>query len=169
MAIYGSVAEADAYFESRLHSSVWSDASVLDKPKALLEATRIIDQLTYKGHKAPVYALLTASSLATDAEIQTADQTQALQFPRDTDTEVPEPIEIACYEIAYSLLDGKDPELELEALAISGHKFASIGTNYFEDKSALEHYRNGVPSMKAWILLKPFLRDNNELHLLRVS
>ena len=47
-----------------------------------------------------------------------AEGSQELEFPRGADTEVPEAIRRACYEIAHTLLDGKDPELELENLGI---------------------------------------------------
>ena len=138
---YGSVAEAEDYFAMRLHEHAWTGAIPTDRPKALLAATRIIDYLNFKGEKATVYALLVAndcdacdasSALAegcvTKDELQAANLSQPLEFPRGSDTEVPEDIRRACYEIAHSLLDDKDPELELENLGITSHGFASVRT-----------------------------------------
>lgn len=40
---YVTVAEADAYFDARLHASAWTSASTGDKNAALIWATRLID------------------------------------------------------------------------------------------------------------------------------
>lgn len=59
-----SLAEADAYMESRLNASTWeSSASTDDKNRALVEATRMLDTLAWAG--------------------RTAADTQALAWPRD--------------------------------------------------------------------------------------
>ena len=52
---YGDLQEADAYFAGRLHSQPWEDADDADKPKALLAARRLIDNLNFKGHKHSVW------------------------------------------------------------------------------------------------------------------
>src|SRR5690554_5479363 len=113
---YGSVAEAHAYFQVRLHERAWSEASPVDRPKALWAATQIIDTLNYKGEKHAVWLL---GSCPTADQVRAANEAQPLEFPRGSDTEVPRDIRVACYEIAHSLLDGKDPEQELEALGIT--------------------------------------------------
>ncbi len=166
---YGTVAEAAAYFAARLHERAWSRASVADRPKALWAATLIVDSLNFKGYKAPVYTLLQATPSATATEIRAAEAIQALEFPRGADTEVPEDIRRATYEIAHSLLDGKDPELELEALGISSQGYASVRTTYHRSQVPIEHIINGIPSPQAWRWLKPFLRDDDALKLARVS
>jgi hypothetical protein len=101
--------------------------------------------------------------------IQAAETSQPLEFPRGTDTEVPEAIRIAEYEIAYALLDGKDPELELENLAISAMGYGTVKTTYERAQLPIEHIINMVPSSVAWRLLKPFLRDSDALKLSRLS
>jgi hypothetical protein len=166
---YGSINGAVDYFANRLHASAWNDAVVSDRPKALLAATQIIDSLNFKGYKASVYAVILATPLATQTEIRAAEAAQELEFPRDTDTEVPVAVERACYEIAFALLDGRDPEMELEALAITAQRYASVGTSYSRDQVPIEHTINGVPSTVAWRLLRPLLRDDKELELSRVS
>ncbi len=167
--IYGTVQEANDYFALRLHERAWSKALVADRPKALWAATLVIDSLNFKGYKAPVYTLLEADEDATGEEIRTAEATQALEFPRGADTEVPVNIRKASYEIAYNLLDGKDPELELENLGITSQGYASVRTTYARNQVPIEHIINGVPSPQAWRWLKPFLRDDDAIKLSRVS
>ena len=185
---YGTIDEANAYFAGRLHAIAWTSANSADWPKALLAASRIIDKLNYKGHKAAVWAVLQKYQqtdwfpwywpyITTDswpyvpsrAELEAAELSQPLQFPRCSDTVVPEAIRQACYEIAYSLLDGRDPELELEAMAINHQAYGNVQTSYSRDQVPLEHIINGVPSIVAWRLIRPFLRPADEIKLSRVS
>jgi hypothetical protein len=166
---YGSLQEAGEYFETRLHERAWSSSLPLDRSKALLAATRILNALNYKGDKAAVYAAKAVNAQITDEQIRAAEVSQPLEFPRGADTEVPEDIRIACYEIAYSLLDGKDPEAELVNLGISSQGYSSIRTSYSRDQVPIEHIVNGVPNSQAWRLIRPFLRDDDAVRLSRVS
>lgn len=166
---YGTVQEATDYFAARLHERAWSKASVADRPKALRAATIIIDTLNYKGRKKSVCDLLTGTPRATDEEIRQAEASQSLEFPRGKDTEVPEAIRLACYEIAHSLLDGKDPELELERLGIASQGFDVVRTSYDRANLPVEHIVNGVPNALAWRLILPFLREDHAIRLSRVS
>lgn len=186
---YGTLQEAQDYFDARLHEIAWSSAAVADRPKALWAATQIIDTLNYKGYKAPVYALLQTLGLTeiphtttfitrngdvsqlqpTLDQLQAANATQALEFPRGADTDVPEAIRIACYEIAHSLLDGKDPEMELENLGIVSQGYAAVRTTYQRSQTPIEHLINGVPNAMAWRLIRPFLRDGDALKISRIS
>jgi len=190
---YGTLQEAQDYFDNRLHEKAWSKARPTDRPKALRAATIIIDTLAYKGVKAAVanYMNSVPGRLWTDAAIRAADASQPLKFPRGIapqgrgsfdagvitnttppippDTEVPEAIRIACYEIAHSLLDGKDPERELENLGISSHGFEGVRTAYDRSLIPVDHIVNGVPNALAWRLIQPFLRDDHAIRLSRVS
>lgn len=163
---YGTLQEAIDYFAHRLHETAWTDSDSADRPKALWAATQIINTLNYKGVKSAVYAL---DSSASEADIRAAEASQPMEFPRGTDTEVPEDIRRACYEIAYSLLDGKDPEAELENLGVISQGFASVRTTYQRSQVPIEHLINGVPNALAWRLIRPFLRDGDALKLVRVS
>ena len=190
---YGTLQEAQDYFDNRLHEKAWSRAKPTDRPKALRAATIIIDTLAYKGVKAAVanYMNSVPGRLWTDAGIRAADASQPLEFPRGIapegrgssdsgiitnaqppvppDTEVPEAVRIACYEIAHSLLDGKDPERELENLGISSHGFEGVRTAYDRSLIPVDHIVNGVPNALAWRLIQPFLRDDHAIHLSRAS
>lgn len=163
---YGTVLEATEYFALRLHERAWTEASVANRPKALWSASVIIDSLNFKGVKNSVYLL---DDDATDEEIRVAEASQALEFPRGADTEVPEVIRWANYEIAHALLDGKDPELELENLGIVSQGYASVRTSYNRSQVPIDHIINGIPSPQAWRWLMPFLRDDDQIVLSRVS
>ena len=183
--IYGSVAEADDYFDSRLHSEPWDDANAADQSKALLAARRLIDNLSFKGFKHTVWVFHetvpppwrdptngTFDHKAAEQYRQqerAAEASQALEFPRGADTVVPEPIRIAQYELALSLLDGVDPQMELENLAVTAQGHAEVRTHYERNMVPIEHLINLVPNPLAWSLLKPFLRDDQAVRLSRVS
>jgi hypothetical protein len=178
---YGTLTEAQDYFDNRLHEFAWSNADVLDRPKALMYATRIIDTLNFKGQKSTIHAELVANGCdldlqtayenccVTQDQIQQASLSQPLEFPRGTDSEVPDTIKCACFEIAHSLLDGKDPELELENLGIISHGYASVRTTYNRNQVPIEHLINYVPNALAWRWLRPFLRDEDAVILTRIS
>ncbi len=167
--IYGTVTDAEDYFDSRLHEQAWTNSPASDRPKALRAATLIIDALNFKGLKNAVYVLLEEDPEASDADIREAEADQALEFPRDEDTEVPEEILVVCYEIAYELLNGKDPELELENLGVTSRAYNDVRTSYHRDQVPIEHIINGIPSNQAWERLKPFLRNAEAIQLSRVD
>lgn len=178
---YGTVADATDYFAFKLYETAWSQALPTDRPKALLAATRIIDTLNFKGNKATVHTLLTnagcccdvGSALDSDCvtkdEVQAANLAQELEFPRGSDTTVPTVVEQACYEMAHSLLDGKDPELELENLSVAAQRYASVSTTYNRAQVPIEHLINMVPNSLAWRWLKPFIRDEDAVKITRIN
>lgn len=166
---YGTTEGADEYFAMRLHEFAWTKARAADRPKALLAATRLINGLNFKGRKHSVYTLLAAQPQATDEQIAGAEAAQPLEFPRGTDAEVPTDIEMACYEIAHSLLDGVDPQAELEALAVSSQTYGSVRVAYERSALPIEHLINMVPNAQAWRLLRPYLRDADAIKLSRIS
>lgn len=178
---YGTVAQATDYFANRLHEHAWTQANPVDRPKALIFATRIIDTLNFKGNKAAIQTLLEASNCDCDIadaiddgcvttdQVQAASLTQNLSFPRGSDTVPPDTIICACYEISHSLLDDKDPEIELENLGVISHGYASVRTSYSRGHVPIEHLINYVPNALAWRWIKPFLRDEDAIILRRVN
>jgi hypothetical protein len=147
-AYYGSIQDGDLYFSKRLRIDDWEVATPQDKVKALYEATSIIENLNFRGCKAV--------------------STQRLQFPRGSDTVVPEAINNAAYEIAILLLGGLDPEIESQNANVKQFKFGQITTEYSDSKSTPPHVSAGIFSAKAWRLLYPFIRQNTEVDLVRV-
>lgn len=117
-----------------------------DKYKALYMATRIIDRLNYIGSK--------------------TETDQEHEFPRNGETTVPQDILDACCEIAISLLDGYNDDIEYENQFVQQQKYSNVQTTY-NRPAASEHIIAGVPSIVAWRLLKPYLRDPNAVSLSR--
>jgi hypothetical protein len=185
MSYYGTLAEANQYFALRLHSIAWDMAEPRDKPKALFAATKIIDSLNFKGHRHTVWVLLqsfvreysndndpfldTYFERLREDQIRAAEEQQPLEFPRGADAVVPDDIRRACYEIAYNLLDGKDPEMELENLQVTAHGYGLVRTHYERSMVPQEHIINGIPSVTAWNILKPYLRDSRTARTSRIS
>ena len=171
---YGLYADAVVYFNKRLHATAWEYSTAAEREKALIEATQIVDSLNYKGWKSSVYAILydsegkLVSPLPSSSEMQTAYNLQAREFPRNTDTVVPDNILMAVWEIAYQLLDGVDVDLELENLDVTSQGIASVRTTYDRRHVSIEHLYNGVPSLKAWRFLYPYLRDVKHITISRV-
>ena len=65
-----------------------------------------------------------------------AEASQPLEFPRGADTVVPEAIRRAEYELAFSLLDGVDPQMELENLSVTAQGYAEVRTHYRAEHGA---------------------------------
>lgn len=145
--MYETVANANTYFLSRLHVFSWADSSDAEKEIALKEATARIDRLRFSGDKTV--------------------EAQTNEFPRDDETEVPDDIKIACCEIAFSLLDGVEPEKEFEKLTHSKEEFASEKITYNDEIP--EHLVAGIPSAYAWRFLLPYLDLPGSITLNRTS
>ena len=171
---YGTLIEAGEYFEKRLHEWAWLAAPTSDREKALIASRRLIDGLAFKGYKHTVYLVMEAhEGVVIDdvirAEIHAAEAAQSNEFPRGADTEVPEDIRVAQYELAHSLLDNKDPELELEILAVTSATYGGVKTMYQREQLPLTHLINMIPNAVAWRRLQPYLRDGDVIKLSRVS
>lgn len=155
MSVYGDIETAQTYFDTRMHTDAWddlgdSDDAIATKNKALAHATRIIDRLAYKG-------------LPTDEAIAAGNK-----FPQIGTLGVPSSILESCYEIALSLLDGIDPELELQNLGQISSQYANIKSTR-DTNQTLEHILAGVPSQIAWRMLRPYLADSRSVNLVRGS
>ncbi len=159
MAAYGTYTEGDTYFATRLYVSAWTEATNANKTIALTEASMRMDRLKFAG-------IL-------------VDDDQELEFPRyyldydgtdngpEGDEVIPDDIQNACFELAFVLLDGKDPDLELENLTVLSHKFGNIVTG--KSGQILQHILAGIPSALAWHYLLPYLTSGRALKLNRVS
>lgn len=145
---YADVSFAVSYFGTRLHTSPWDNADNGDRVKALTMATRDIDRLDFAGSKAV--------------------STQENEFPRGQQSEVPEDIKIACCEIALALLDGVDPDQELDAIRMRSNNFVSVKTVY-DTGSVPDHILSRIASATAWAYLRPYLREPRNVRLSRVS
>jgi hypothetical protein len=151
---YSTLIESEVYFQNRLHILSWTTASNSDKTKALEEASQRMDRLSFSGAK--------------------VDDAQVAEFPRYYGTAVvgdevvPEEIKKSCNEIAFSLLDGAEPEKEFAELSKSGQAFSGVRVNY-DRESIPAHTVNGIPSLLGWHYLKPYLASAKQIRLVRVS
>ncbi len=144
---YGTLARATEYFLGDMNSEPWDDAPDTKRNKALITATRAIDKLNYESQR------------------EFADQ--ALAFPRATDPgNTPVDIEYATYELARALLDGVDDQLEYENLTMTSQNLGGVRTTYKRDGSD-DHIICGIPDIKAWRLLLPYLRNDNEIIMIQ--
>lgn len=147
MSQYVSNYDADTYFLTRWNSGLWVQQSEDNKTALLITATRYIDCLNFEGDKTNVK--------------------QANEFPRGTDTVVPQSIKDATCEIAYQLITGRD--VEYDALNSESAQM-SFDTNreVFND-SVNQAKIHGIPSVIAWKKLLPYLRDGSIITLSRVD
>lgn len=173
---YGSVADGDTFFGSRLHAYDWNRSTPADKLAALVQATELIDQFQYLGQKASVQTVIDnlgdCADLTTDenqALLESAEQGQPLEFPRGTDATVPTAIENAAYLIAKALLSGRDPEADLENLAVKQSQYGGVKTSYQRDGNNQEHLAHLIPSPQAFNLIRPFFRERDLFDVKRVS
>lgn len=163
---YGTVSGGDSFFSNRLHSWDWENASDADKLKALVQATELIDQFDYEDQK---YAIVALGDDYTEVELQAANVSQPLEFPRGNVNTVPTEIETATYLIAQELLSGRDPNLELETALNKNSRFGNLSSTKDVDGRALEHIAHLIPSPQAWNLIRPFLRHRQNFCLRRTS
>lgn len=170
---YATLSEAQAYFETRLHSGLWDETPLQDRTKALITATRYIDRLSFAGEKNAAYLYrqslgVTCFTAAQEKEIAEAGLTQELEFPRGSDTAIPEALKLACCELAFELLTGRDAQKELENLSIVSEGFSSVRTT--RDRSFVhDHLNAGIVSKLAWDYLLPYIRDSRDVKISRVS
>lgn len=157
MTAYETVTNADTYFGDRLHVMSWTDSTNAEKTKALAEATLRLDRLNFQG-----------SQVAEDQE---------LEWPRylteddETDgivTTTPDDVKKACCELAFTLLDEINPDVEFDNLSVTNRTFSTVRTTY--DRGEIpEHITAGIPSKFAWSYLKPWLAKTGSIKLSRVS
>lgn len=148
---YADVIFADDYFNRKLHTQPWDEATADEQRRALEEGTLRIDRLNFRGKK--------------------TDDTQCLQWPRINtkfeDDVIPEDLRVANCEVAISLLDGVDPDLEHENLAAVAEGYSSVRSTYSRT-TVPEHFAAGIPSHLAWLNLKPLLASVKAIRFRRV-
>jgi hypothetical protein len=147
--MYGSLEGADRYFANMLEGQRWEYTEPDKRRRALVTATRRIDNLPFIGEK--------------------ADAGQLLQFPRGTDTLVPVQIEQAAYELAIVLLKGVDPDTEAANLYTKTQAYGGIRSEYDRSRAFPIYIQAGIPSQVAWNLLLPWIAENRAVRLNRTS
>ena len=113
--------------------------------------------------------LLVYPDAPTAAEIDTANVSQPLEFPRGRDTSVPDSIKFAQWEIALALLDGFDPDAALDAMRVTAQSYSSVRTTYSDGDESNEYLMYGIPTGSAWRWLLPYLTDSQLIRFRRVD
>ena len=150
--MYGTLVDAETYFINRLHIDAWSNETDANKTIALNEAQYRIDLLNFTGEEV----------------------TEGTVFPRyygdesDGTETIPDNIKIVCYECAFALLDGVDPEFEQENLAVNSEGFSGVRTTYARNQGTPEHFRSGIPSAYAWRFLQQYLKTPGKVLIHRI-
>jgi len=145
---YADATYSQTYNDTFPGRDAWCAQTSANQTKYLKVATRAIERLNFAGEKAV--------------------EAQELQFPRGADTLVPDDIQQACVELAWSLFDGVDPELESENLRSVSQGVGAARVTYAPAVFS-DHVIAGIPSLRAWNLLVPYLRDPDEITISRVS
>lgn len=137
--------EADAYLLYSLKKRVWD--IFIDKEAALVSATRIIMNLPLK-----VETLTILEEHLSEVE----------------DVVIDSKIKEACIEIALSLADGIDPEMEYRQLAKTTQGYGPLRQT--KNTEMVEQYlAMGIPCLNAWVRLLPFLKVDRLVVLERTS
>ena len=176
MSSYGTLAAANTFFAQRLHAYDWEISTVDDRQKAMNQATELIDQFDYICQKYTVQVVLDSIDAVngdptTDenqALLRAAEEAQPLEFPRGDSSTIPTEIEIACYLIAKALLSGRDPDADLESLAVKSAAYGGVRTSYARDGANNEHMAHLIPSPQAFNLIRPFFRERDLFDVKRV-
>lgn len=137
---YVEVAEADTFFDERVGSTAWTvDASADDKARAVIQATRRIDQEQFVGY--PVRPLTDRAASGT---------TQALQWPRYNaeapdgwwyaQDVIPEPIKRATMMLARAIVAG-----EFQAADTGLEGFEEVVVDVLKVKPVKGHRSGGLP------------------------
>ena len=146
---YGTVHEADVFYNTltATRSAVWTASTAVVKRRAIIEATRAIDRLAFKGAK--------------------SSSTQPLEFPRASGT-TPVQIEEAAYLLAIKYVPAHDADDDYSRVGVNAEKYHDVSRDYFENSRNITHIASGIPSIEAWRLLMPFLRSPRTIKSIRI-
>ena len=148
---YALVATATTYFDERIGSTAWTNASADDQARALIMATRRLDQERYEGTK--------------------DDEDQALAWPRDgafdpdgveyDDATIPTVVIEAMYEEALAyLIVAEAGDNPIGVSGLEPFKSGKVGPLEFEKDTT---YVAGQLSPQARRLLAPVIVSSNEV------
>lgn len=147
--MYGSIALADAYWDARLYGQLWTIQSTTTKNQALQTATDRINALPLEG-------------------TPDTSNDEGYFYPLDGETEVPQGILNATYELALCLIQNPPPRSG--GSGTGNVKRAKIGATETEFFGYVAPWISaGIPCQDVWRLLGPYLCDPNELVIVRVS
>lgn len=155
---YINLSDADDYFESRLNSGSWEDATDTEKKKALITATKQIDYNNFIGVK--------------------YDVDQTLEFPRKyfhqiepfyrydqeiVDGEVPQEVKDATCEEAIALLEKNNDIAQKQRAGIESESIGDTSRSYNSDVVKQRAGGKKLESAKAMSLLRGHIKSTARL------
>ena len=138
---------ADAYFADSLNLADWESYTYEQQNIALNTATRLINNLAFKGYK--------------------TDEDQENEYPRN-DEDTPEAIQSACSELALALLKDHDLDSQNSQSRVTSESIDNKIKVSYDTNTIQEHIRHGIISYQAWLYLKPYLIAAGTINLIRV-
>lgn len=147
---YADETYAEEYLSLRLDTRAWDIATEKEKQASLQMASDDLDRLPLRGVRKTTV--------------------QQRRFPRDyaASSDVPEAVKQACVELALEYLKGADSQEEYSLLTRQNSQYATIREQ--RDPQNMEpHIVAGIPSLRAFNLMVPFLRDERGARLVRGS
>jgi len=72
----------------------------------------------------------------------------------------------AYFENAIALLGGVDISLEIASQRIKSERYTDVGV-VNDSEIPLEHFLNGIASYKAWLIIRPYLREVGVIRLIK--
>lgn len=149
--------DADAYFAGKLNTAGWDGASPEQKTKATIDASTIIDNLAFGGEKLVIQQEHEFPRYGVDRTIE--------EIVYD-DNNIPVILKYAVCEQALAMLEGFDPEKEINSINVNARTFGDVKTHY--DRSGIPaHLKCGICAL-AWQFLLPLLRDPRDIRMVRV-
>ena len=151
--------DADAYFAGRLHVSTWNDATVADREKALMMASRMLSQERYEGYQTDAEQPLAwprNSVLRPEHDIRTRIDAgivspSVVYYPDGT---IPTPIQHATAELALALLkEDLTADSVRRARLASSRQVGDLKVTFRADAGDTPH----LPAIVA-DLIRPFLK-----------
>lgn len=141
MTAYITVTDAQTFLDGELDTEPWDLSDDITRAKALEMASRLIDSLPL--HPAYVFIDRTSSS-------------------------VPQDFKDACVLIAVRLLENSSINERVEGLKLLSYQYDKIKATLNPDSPA-EHILAGIPDIRAFRLLKPYLIQLSAIRLSRTS
>ena len=140
---YVTLAEYKTYILNNFESDEYTDNEIT---RSLNRATKILDRLNW---------------------LNTANETDHA-WPRYDESDIPDSIKEATILMAFDLLNGIDPDKEIESLNLTSAAYGSLRTSYTRDQIPA-YILAGITSAKVWSYILPYLNENNQIKLQRVS
>ena len=145
--MYGNIAGADIYWTARLGGSRWLALTSDVKSQALQSSTDVINRQRY-------------------IEDANTDNTNGDHFPEGDDTEVPDNVINAAYELALCLVTNP-PISQFNQTNVKRSKQGQTETEFFGLTAPWTNA--GIPCQSVWQMLEQYMVDPAEITIVRES